>query len=149
MNILKVEFYLQNRLKDVNTFQPQMRAFDHFAIIQPLDVFIDMCFSFFSVKKLLHLCWSWKCSISQTKRTILRADKNSAVDKRIALNRKCFWPSQVNLTVIISFILADNSHTAVEAQLSKAVADHKFLFVACVYVPSSLSNQFAVRQEYC
>ncbi len=51
MNILKVEFHLQNGLEGVDAFQPRMGAFGRFAIVQPLDVSIDMCFPFFSVEE--------------------------------------------------------------------------------------------------
>ena len=72
----------------------------------------------------------------------------SGVNERIALDGKRFRPSQVHLTVIVPFILADNLHTAVEAQLSKAVVGHDFLFVAAVYMPSPLGGQFTVAQEF-
>lgn len=55
----------------------------------------------------------------------------------------------MNLTMIISCILVDNSLIAVEAQLDKVVADYKLLFVAVVYVSSSLDDWFAMRQEFC
>ncbi len=58
MNILKMKFHLQNELKSVDAFQPRMKAFDRFAIVQSLDVSIHMCFSFFSIEKLLHPCRS-------------------------------------------------------------------------------------------
>ena len=48
MNILKVEFHLQNGLESVDAFQPRMGAFGRFAIVQPLDVSIDMFLSIFS-----------------------------------------------------------------------------------------------------
>jgi len=124
-----------------------MGAFGCFAIVQPLNVSVDMCFSFFSIKELLHLCGSWECIIPQTERAILRAGESSAVNKRIALNEKRFRPLQVILTVKVSLILAENSFTAVEAQLNKAAGDHEFLFVAAVDVSSSLHHWFAIETE--
>jgi len=147
MNILKVEFHLQNGLESVDAFQPWMGAFGRFAIVQPLDVSIDMCFPFFSVEELLHPCRSWKCSIPQTERAIPRAGKGSAVDKRIALNGKHFRPLQVVLTVMVSFIFAENPFTAIEAQLSKATGGHESLFVAAIDVSPSLGRRLAMGKE--
>jgi hypothetical protein len=67
MNILKVELQLQNGLESVDAFQPRMGAFGRFAIVQPLDVSIDMFFPFFTVDELLHPCRSRKCSIPRQK----------------------------------------------------------------------------------
>ena len=108
-----------------------------------------MRFPFLSVKKLLHPRGSWKHRISQAERAIPRAGKGSAVDKRIALDGKCFRPLQVDFTVIVPFILADNPLTAFEAQLGKAIAGHEFLLVAAIDVPSSLGGRFAVGKESC
>ncbi len=147
MNILKVEFHLQNGLESVDAFQPRMGAFGRFAIVQPLDVSIHMCFPFFSVEELLHPCRSWKCSIPQTERAILRAGKGSAVDERIALDGKHFRPPQVVLTVMVPFIFAENPFTAIEAQLSKAAGGHESLFVAAIDVSPSLGRRLAMGKE--
>ena len=147
MNILKVEFHLQNRLESVDAFQPQMRAFGRFAIVQPLDVSIDMFFPFFTVKELLHLCRSWKCSIPQTERAIPRACKGPTVDERIALDREHFRPPQVVLTVMVPFIFAENPFTAIKAQVSKAAGGHESLFVAAIDVSPSLGRQLAMGKE--
>jgi len=53
----------------------------------------------------------------------------------------------VVLTVKVSFILAENSFTAVKAQLNKAASDHKFLFVAAIDVSLSLSCWFAIKMN--
>jgi len=50
--------------------------------------------------------------------------------------------------VIVLFILTDNLHTIVEAQLAKAVASYEFLFIAAVYLPPSLGGRFTIGQEY-
>lgn len=86
MDILEVEFHLQNGWEGVDPFRSRMWAFGSFATVQPLDVFVDMCFPFFSVEELLHPCGSWKYGIPQTKKAISRAGKGSAIDKWVALD---------------------------------------------------------------
>jgi len=54
MDILKVELQFQNRLESVDAFRSWMGAFGCFAIVQPLDMSVDMCFPFFSIEELLH-----------------------------------------------------------------------------------------------
>ncbi len=49
------------------------------------------------------------------------------------------------LTVKISFILVENSFTAVEAQLDKVASDHEFLSVAAIDVSLSLDRRFAIE----
>ena len=92
-----------------------MGAFSRFAIVQPLDVSIDIFFPFFTVEELLHPCRSWKYSIPQTERAIPRAGKGPAVDERIVLDREHFRHPQVVLTVVVPFIFAENLFTTIEA----------------------------------
>lgn len=147
MNILKMEFKLQDGWEDVDTFPSRMCAFDRFAVVQLLDMSVDMSFSLLSVEELLHPCESRKRLIPQTERAISRAGKDSAVDERIALNGKRFRPPQVILTVMISFIFAKDPFAAGEAQLGKAASDHELLFVAAIDVSSSLGRRFAVGTD--
>ncbi len=148
MNILKVKFHLQYEWEGVDAFSSRMCAFDRFATVKHLDMSVNMCLPFFSIEELLHSCGSWECRISQAEGTVFRAGENFVVDERIALNEKRFRSPHVDLTVIVPCILADNSLTAVEAQLGKVVADHKLLFVAAVYVSPPLDGRFAMGQEF-
>ena len=75
MDVLKVELHLQDRLESLNTSCSRIGAFGRFAIVQSLDVLIDVCFPFLSVEEFLHPCRSWKCSILETERAISRAGK--------------------------------------------------------------------------
>ena len=147
MDILKVEFHLQYGWEGVDAFSSRMCAFGHFATVKHLDRSVNMCLPFLSVEELLHSCGSWKCRISQAEGVVSRAGEGSAVDERITLDGKRFRPPQVDLTVIVPYIPADNPLTAVDAQLGKAVAGHELLFVAAVYVPPPLGGRFAMGQE--
>ena len=126
MDILKVKYHLQDGLESVDTFPSRMRAFGRFAIFEPLDMAVDMCFPFFSVEELLHSCGGGKPLIPQTERAIPRAGKGSAVDERIALDGKRFRPSQVVLIVTVPVIFAEDPFSAVEAQLGEAAGGHEF-----------------------
>ena len=147
MNILKVEFQLQNGLEGINTFLSRMGASVGFVIVQLFDMPVDMTFPLFSVEELLHPCGSGKRVITQTERAIPRAGEGSAVDKRIALDGKRFPLPQVVLAVPLPFVFAEDPFTAVEAQLGKAVGGHEFLFVATVNVSPSLGRWFAMKTD--
>ena len=147
MDVLKVEFHLQDGWESVDTFSSRMCASGRFTTVKHLDVSVNMCFPFFSVEKLLHPRGSWKCRISQAERAVSRAGKGSAVDERIALDEKRFRPPQVHLTVIIPGILADNPLTAVKAQLGETAASHEFLFIAAVDMSPSLGGRFPMVKE--
>ena len=51
------------------------------------------------------------------------------------------------LTVTVSFIFAEDSFAAVEAQLDKAASDHELLFVAAIDVSPSFGRRFAVGTD--
>ena len=147
MDVLKVEFHLQDGWESVDAFSSRMCASGRFTTVKHLDVSVNMCFPFFSVEKLLNPRGSWKCRISQAERAVSRAGKGSTVDERIALDGKRFRPPQVHLTVIIPGILAHNPLTAVKAQLGEAAASHEFLFVAAVDMSPSLGGRFPMGKE--
>ena len=147
MNILKVEFHLQDGWESLDTFRSRMWAFGGFAAVQLLDVVVDMSSPSFSVDELIHPCGGGKRRITQTERAIPGAGECSAVDEGIALNGKRFRPPQVVFTVIVPLVPAENPLITVEAQLGKAVGGQEFLFVAAIDVPPSLGRRFAMGKE--
>ena len=147
MNILKVEFQLQDGWESFDTLRSRMGAFGRFAIVEPLDVVVDTCFPFFSVEELLHPCGGGKRLIPLTERAIPGAGKGSTVDERIALDGKRFRPPQVVRTVTAPLILAEDPLAALEAQLGKAAGGHESLFVAAIDVSPSLGHWFATGTD--
>ena len=92
MDVLKVEFHLQDGWESVDASSSRMYALGRFATVKHLDVPVNMCFPFFSVEELLHPRKSWKCRTFQAEKAISRAGEGSAVDERIALDGKRFRP---------------------------------------------------------
>ena len=54
MDIMEVQFYLQDGWESLETFRSRMWVFGGFAAFQPSDVFVNMCFPFFLIGELLH-----------------------------------------------------------------------------------------------
>jgi hypothetical protein len=91
MNILKVEFHLQDGWESLDTFRSRMWAFGGFAAVQLLDVVVNIASPSFSVEELIYSCGGGKRRIPQTERAIPGAGEGAAV-----------------LTVIVPLIPAEN-----------------------------------------